>query len=60
MAMMNRQLAPEVETVFMLPATQYTFVSSRLVKEIFLLGGNVEDLVPAVVLERLRAKVPVP
>ncbi len=60
MAMMNRQLAPEVETVFMLPATQYTFVSSRLVKEIFLLGGNVEDLVPAVVLERLRAKMPVP
>ena len=60
MAMMNRRLAPEVETVFMMPAQKYTFVSSRLVKEVFLLGGSIEDLVPEVVLRRLRAKVPVP
>ena len=59
MALMNRRLAPEVETVFMMPAQQYTFLSSRLVKEIFLLGGNIQDLVPPVVLERLRAKVAV-
>ena len=59
MAMMNRRLAPEVETVFMMPAQKYTFVSSRLVKEIFLLGGSIEDLVPAAVLRRLRGKIPV-
>jgi pantetheine-phosphate adenylyltransferase len=60
MALMNRRLAPEVETVFLMPALRYTFVSSRLLKEIYLLGGKIEDLVPAVVLERLQAKVPVP
>ena len=60
MALMNRRLAPEVETVFMMPAQRYTFVSSRLVKEVFLLGGAIEDLVPAIVLDRLRAKIPVP
>lgn len=60
MALMNRRLAPEVETVFMMPAQRYTFVSSRLVKEVFLLGGGIEDLVPAIVLDRLRAKIPVP
>ena len=59
MALMNRRLAPKVETVFMMPAQEYTFLSSRLVKEVFLLGGSIEDLVPVVVLERLRAKVPV-
>lgn len=59
MALMNRRLAPEVETVFMMPAQRYTFVSSRLVKEVFLLGGGIEDLVPAIVLDRLRAKIPV-
>ncbi len=59
MALMNRQLAPEVETVFMMPAQKYTFLSSRLVKEVFLLGGDIQDLVPAVVIERLRAKIPV-
>jgi len=60
MALMNRRLAPEVETVFMMPAQRYTFVSSRLVKEVFLLGGAIEDLVPAIVLDRLRSKIPVP
>ena len=60
MALMNRRLAPEVETVFMMPAGRYTFVSSRLLKEVYLLGGKIDGLVPAVVLDRLRAKVAVP
>ena len=57
MALMNRRLAPEVEVVFMMPAGKYTFVSSRLLKEVHLLGGEIEGLVPEIVLERLRAKV---
>src|SRR5215203_7033713 len=47
MALMNRRLEPRIETVFMMPAEAYSYVSSRLVKEVFLLGGNVEGLVPA-------------
>ena len=47
MALMNRRLNPEVETVFMMPAEPYTYVSSRLVKEVVALGGSVTDLVPA-------------
>ena len=47
MALMNRHLNPEVETVFMMPAEPYTYVSSRLVKEIVALGGSVDGLVPA-------------
>jgi pantetheine-phosphate adenylyltransferase len=57
MALMNRRLAPEVEVVFMMPAGKYTFVSSRLLKEVHLLGGEIDGLVPEIVLERLRAKV---
>ncbi|HYM13811.1 MAG TPA: pantetheine-phosphate adenylyltransferase [Bryobacterales bacterium] len=56
MALMNRKLCPELETVFMLPGEAYSYVSSRLVKEIFRLGGDVSDLVPPIVVERLRAK----
>lgn len=56
MALMNRHLAPGIETVFMMPAEQYTYISSRLIKEVFMLGGAVEGLVPPVVEERLRAK----
>ena len=58
MAMMNRRLAPHVETVFMMPAEQYSYLSARLVREIARLGGKVQGLVPAVVETRLRAKVP--
>src|SRR5207237_1140928 len=47
MALMNRELSTSVETIFMLPAVEYTYVSSRLVKEVFRLGGNVAHLVPA-------------
>lgn len=57
MAMMNRQLAPEIETVFMLPAETYSYVSSRLVREVARLGGSIKDLVPPAVEERIRAKV---
>jgi len=56
MALMNRHLNPEVETVFMMPAEPYTYVSSRLVKEVVALGGSVTNLVPAVVEARLREK----
>jgi pantetheine-phosphate adenylyltransferase len=57
MALMNRKLEPELETVFMLPAEAYSYLSSSLVKEIARLGGPIHGLVPAVVEERLRGKV---
>jgi pantetheine-phosphate adenylyltransferase len=57
MAMMNRKLEPSLETVFMLPAAEYSFLSSRLVREIAQLGGSVAGLVPVAVERRLRAKV---
>jgi pantetheine-phosphate adenylyltransferase len=56
MALMNRHLAPGIETVFMMPAEQYTYISSRLIKEVFMLNGKIDGLVPPVVEERLRAK----
>ena len=56
MALMNRRLNPKVETVFMMPAESYSYVSSRLVKEVFQLGGRVSDLVPPAVERRLREK----
>lgn len=57
MAMMNRKIEPDVETVFMLPAEAYSYLSSRLVRELARLGGEVKGLVPPIVEERLRAKV---
>jgi pantetheine-phosphate adenylyltransferase len=57
MALMNRKLDPNLETVFMMPAVAYTFLSSRLVREVCQLGGDVRGLIPPVVEERLRAKV---
>ena len=56
MALMNRRLNPDVETVFMMPAEPYTYVSSRLVKEVVALGGTVTGLVPEIVEQRLREK----
>ena len=56
MALMNRRLSEELETVFMMPAEPYTYVSSRLVKEVFALGGSVAGLVPEVVEARLAAR----
>jgi pantetheine-phosphate adenylyltransferase len=57
MALMNRRLAPEVETVFLQPAGRYSFVSSRMVKEVFSFGGDVTGLVPPNVLKRLRERI---
>lgn len=57
MALMNRELRPEIETIFMLPAVEYTYVSSRLIKEVFRLGGDIGRLVPPPVLESLRARL---
>jgi pantetheine-phosphate adenylyltransferase len=56
MALMNRRLSSKVETVFMMPAERYSFLSSRLVKEISLLGGSVKGLVPAKVEARLAER----
>jgi pantetheine-phosphate adenylyltransferase len=56
MALMNRRLNPDVETVFMMPTEPYTYVSSRLVKEVVALGGSVHGLVPDSVEKRLRDK----
>ena len=56
MALMNRHLQPAVETVFMMPAEQYTYVSSRLIKEVVSLGGSVTGLVPVGVEARLAQK----
>jgi pantetheine-phosphate adenylyltransferase len=57
MALMNRRLNAQIETVFMMPAEQYTYISSRLIKEVFALGGRVHGLVPELVEARLRDKV---
>ena len=57
MALMNRRLNAMVETVFMMPAEQYTYISSRLIKEVFALGGRVHGLVPELVEARLHDKV---
>ena len=57
MALMNLRLAPEIETVFLQPAGRYSFVSSRMVKEVFSLGGDVTGLLPPSVLKRLRARL---
>jgi pantetheine-phosphate adenylyltransferase len=56
MAMMNRRLSPEVETIFLMPDAKYSFVSSRLVKEVVRLGGSVDGLVPKFVIERMKDK----
>jgi pantetheine-phosphate adenylyltransferase len=57
MALMNRRLEPGIETVFMMPAETYSYVSSRLVKEVFQLGGTVEGLVPPFIEKRMKEKM---
>ena len=56
MALMNQRLNRRIETVFMMPDEKYTYISSRLIKEVFALGGRVDGLVPELVKERLRQK----
>ena len=57
MTMMNRHLRSQIETIFMMAGEAHFYTSSRLVKEVVMLGGDVEGLVPDVVLQRLQAKV---
>lgn len=57
MALMNRRLSPEIETLFLMPAESYSYLSSRLVKEVAELGGSVKGLVPELVEQRLLAKL---
>jgi pantetheine-phosphate adenylyltransferase len=57
MALMNRKLRPELETVFMMPAEKYSYLSSRLVREVARLGGDVSKLVPEIVEQRLKEKL---
>ena len=57
MALMNRRLQPEIETVFLTAAEEYSFVSSTLMKQVFELGGRVDGLVPEPIIEKMRAKL---
>ena len=57
MALMNRKLQPKLETVFMMPAEKYSYVSSRLVREVAQLGGSIDCLVPPLVGQKLREKM---
>lgn len=57
MALMNRRLEPRIETVFLMSAEDYSYVSSRLVKQIFALGGAIDGLVPPLIKEKMREKL---
>ena len=57
MALMNRKLQPEIETIFLMPREEYTYVSSSLTKEIARLGGDISSLVPEAVAEALKSKL---
>jgi pantetheine-phosphate adenylyltransferase len=57
MALMNRSLAPDIETFFMMPSVHYSFLSSNVVREVAALGGSVEGLVPGLVARKLRSKL---
>jgi pantetheine-phosphate adenylyltransferase len=57
MALMNRRLEPRIETVFMMPSEAYSYLSSRLVREVFKLGGSIEGLVPPLVERMLSSKI---
>lgn len=59
MANMNRKIAPDIETVFIMTGEDYFYISSQLVREVAAFGGNVRDLVPANVLAKLQAKFPI-
>lgn len=57
MALMNRKIEPEIETIFLVPSISYSFLSSKLVKEVYLLGGEVKSMVPDIVNEKLKEKL---
>ena len=58
MALMNRRLEPSIETIFLMASEEYSYISSRLIKEVFLLGGSVTGLVPDLVERRMNEKLP--
>ncbi len=58
LALMNRQLAPEIETLFIVTDAQYSYLSSRAIKEVFHFGGSVQGMVPPGVFRRLRERFP--
>lgn len=57
MAHMNKKLAPDVDTVFMMTGERYSYISSNIVKEIAAFGGKIDDLVPATVRDRVMGKI---
>jgi pantetheine-phosphate adenylyltransferase len=57
MALMNRRLEPAIQTVFLMAADKYSYVSSRLIKQVFLLGGTIDGLVPSTVEARMKKKI---
>lgn len=57
MALMNRRLEPEIETVFLMAAEEFSYVSSNLMKQVFMLGGRVEGLVPTLVEQKMKEKL---
>jgi len=59
MALLNRRMRPETETIFLMAREEFSFISSRMIKEIITLGGDVAHFVPDPVLRRLRAKFPI-
>lgn len=56
MALMNRQIKPQIETIFLVPSVNYSFVSSRLIKQVYQLGGEIGTMVPAIVDQKLKEK----
>ncbi len=60
MALMNRRLEPKIETVFLMAAEEFAYVSSNLMKQVFTLGGRVEGLIPALVEAKMREKLKQP
>jgi len=56
MALINRSIAPQIETIFFVPSVAYSFLSSKLVKEIYLLGGEIKQMVPDIVDKKLKQK----
>lgn len=57
MALMNRKLDEQIETIFLMPAEQYTYLSSRIVKEVSRFGGNIQPFVPECVQKALELKL---
>ncbi len=57
MALMNRKLAPDLETVFLMPKEEYSVVSSRIVREVGAMGGDISGLVPEKLVERIAARL---